>query len=82
MVPKVYYITGAYSVLGGVMAEESVVKLQKVAGLTVGEKTYYRWQVTIPAEIVEKLGWEKGYLIAVSERNGTVSLRRRVLAPG
>jgi len=64
------------------MAEEVTVKLQRVIGLKVGDKTYYRWQITLPAAVVDKLGWKQGDLIAVTARKDGAVLRRRVLAPG
>jgi hypothetical protein len=64
------------------VAEEATVKLQRVTGLKVGDKTYYRWQVTLPVEVVEKLGWGRGDLISVAVRRNTVVLGRRVLSPG
>jgi len=64
------------------MAEEVTVKLQRVVGLKVGDKTYYRWQITLPAAVVDKLGWEQGDLIAVTARKDGAVLRRRVLSPG
>jgi AbrB family looped-hinge helix DNA binding protein len=62
------------------MAEETIVKLQRVTGLKVGDKTYYRWQVTVPAEIVAKLGWGQGDMIGVTVHRGGIALRRKVFA--
>ncbi len=64
------------------VAVETTVKLQRVTGLKVGDKTYYRWQITLPAAVVEKMGWGQGDLIAVMPRKEGVVLRRRVLSPG
>jgi hypothetical protein len=64
------------------VADEVTVKLQKVVGLKIGDKTYYRWQITLPAGVVEKVGWGQGDLIAVTARKDGVLLRRRVLSPG
>lgn len=63
------------------MAEAAVVRLQKVKGLTTRTKTYYRYQITVPANVVGGLGWEPGDLIGVSTKGDRVILRRRVLAP-
>lgn len=64
------------------MAGETTVKLQRVVGLKVGDKTYYRWQITLPAAVVAKMGWRQGDLISVMPRKEGVVLRRRVLSPG
>ena len=61
---------------------ERIVTLQKVDGLKRGDKTYYRWQVTIPMEVVRELGWEKGDYLAVIVKSGTVTLKKMVLTPG
>lgn len=37
-----------------------VVKLQRSVNRQVGDKTYYKWQVVLPAEVVEELGWKAG----------------------
>jgi bifunctional DNA-binding transcriptional regulator/antitoxin component of YhaV-PrlF toxin-antitoxin module len=63
------------------MAEETTVKLQRVTGLKVKDKTYYRWQVTLPVEVVNALGWEQGDMIGVTVQRGRVVLRKRVFAP-
>jgi AbrB family looped-hinge helix DNA binding protein len=64
------------------VVEEVTVKLQRVTGLKVDDKTYYRWQVTIPAAVVEKMGWSQGDLVGVTARKDGVLLRRRILSPG
>lgn len=56
------------------------MRLQKVKGLTTQTKTYYRYQVTVPAKVVEGLGWEPGDLIEVSTKSDRVILRKKVLA--
>ena len=63
------------------MAEAPVVRLQRVKGLTTQTKTYYRYQITVPAEIVVELGWQPGDLIGVSMKGDRVTLRKRVLSP-
>ena len=63
------------------MAEEVIVRLQKVKGLTTQTKTYYRYQITVPAGVVEQLGWVPGDMIAVQTRNDRAILRKRVLSP-
>lgn len=85
-----YKGVGAQGVLGNIytgvpfgksMAEAAVVRLQKVKGLTTPKKTYYRHQITVPADIIEALGWEPGDLIGVSTKGDRVILRKRVLSP-
>jgi len=63
------------------MAEEVIVRLQRVKGLTTQTKTYYRHQITVPAEIVLRLGWEPGDMISVDVKGDRVTLRKRVLSP-
>ncbi|MFZ0699815.1 MAG: AbrB/MazE/SpoVT family DNA-binding domain-containing protein [Thermoplasmata archaeon] len=63
------------------MAEAAVVRLQRVKGLTTPKKTYYRHQITVPADIIEQVGWEPGDLIGVTAKGDRVILRKRVLSP-
>lgn len=41
------------------MLRETVL-LQKRLNRRVGEKEYSKWQVVIPPEIIEQLGWKEG----------------------
>lgn len=63
------------------MAEEAIMRLQKVKGLTTRTKTYYRYQITVPAGIIEALGWDQGDMIGVTMKGDRVTLRKRVLSP-
>jgi AbrB family looped-hinge helix DNA binding protein len=63
------------------MAEEAIVTLQMVKGLTTKTKTYYRYQITVPAKVVERLGWAPGDMIGVTIQRGGVALRKKVFAP-
>lgn len=36
------------------------MKLQRIVSRKIGDKTYYKWQVTVPPEAIETLGWTEG----------------------
>ena len=36
------------------------MRLQRVPTIRGKERTYYRWQISIPPEAIEELGWQEG----------------------
>ena len=36
------------------------MKLQRIVSRKVSDKTYYKWQVTLPPEAIEALRWKEG----------------------
>lgn len=57
---------------------DGTVKLQRVVNRVRGENTYYKWQVTLPPDAVETLGWKEGdELEAETKGNRLVMSRKR-----
>ena len=52
------------------------MKLQRVANRSRGDKKYYKWQITIPPEIVEQLGWQAEDEIQPEVRGGKLQLAK------
>lgn len=50
--------------------------LQRILSRKRGDKTYYKWQVTLSPVDVETLGWEAGMELGATVRNGTLTLRK------
>lgn len=57
------------------------VKLQRIVSRNVGDKTYYKWQVTIPPEVVADLDWKEGQEIETDPRGNELRLRPAKSAP-
>lgn len=54
----------------------SCVKLQRVVSRTVDDKTYWKYQVVLPSDAVDELGWEEGETLEaeVDAENGQLIL--------
>lgn len=52
------------------------MKLQREVNRTVGEVTYYKWRVPVPAEMIERLGWKKGEELEAVVRGDSLIFRR------
>lgn len=56
---------------------EKNVKLQRIFAYSYGDKAHYKYQLTIPEDIVERMGWKAGGqlgLIGEPETNGKKGL--------
>jgi len=51
------------------------VKLQRIVSRKLGGKTYYKWQITLPPDAVERLGWAEGQDIGSEVRGKELRLR-------
>lgn len=51
------------------------MRLQRVTNRARGDKVYHKWQVTLPPDLVEALGWEPGTDLDASAEGGTLVLR-------
>ena len=51
------------------------MRLQRVGNRKVGEKTYYKHIITLPDEVVVKLGWRPGVELSIETRGERVVLR-------
>lgn len=49
--------------------------LQRVVAHTVKDTTYYKWQVVLPADAIEELGWGEGDELEATAEDGTLVLR-------
>jgi bifunctional DNA-binding transcriptional regulator/antitoxin component of YhaV-PrlF toxin-antitoxin module len=58
------------------------VKLQKVVNRVRGENTYHRFQVVLPSEQVEALGWDGGEELEAVKRGDSLVLRRAPVRKG
>ncbi|MDE1821353.1 MAG: AbrB/MazE/SpoVT family DNA-binding domain-containing protein [Euryarchaeota archaeon] len=53
------------------------MKLQRVLRLKAYGKDYYKWQVTLPPVLIEKLGWEAGSELEGEVRGKELRIRRK-----
>lgn len=56
------------------------LKLQRVVNRTVGDKTYYKWQLMPPGDLIEKRGWDHGREISPIDGEDLLKLSPRELA--
>lgn len=49
--------------------------LQRVVAHTVKDTTYYKWQVVLPADAIEELGWGEGDELEATAEDGALVLR-------
>jgi hypothetical protein len=54
-----------------------VVKLRYVKNLVAYGKTYYKWQVSLPPEIVKELKWKPDDELVPEAVNGVLHLKRK-----
>lgn len=52
------------------------MKLQRVVNRKRGENTYYKWQVTLPPEIIAHLGWTDGDDLEAKAEGDHLKVRR------
>lgn len=52
-----------------------MVKLQRIYSRTAKGRDYYKWQITLPAAVVDKSGWEEGAELVAVYRQGRIVLR-------
>jgi hypothetical protein len=50
------------------------MKLQKALNRTVGTTEYFKWYVSIPPDVVARLGWQRGKQISYDIVKGRLIL--------
>lgn len=58
------------------------MKLQRVTNRARGNKTYHKWQVTIPPEVIEALGWKPGDELEPETTKDLLILKRVGISKG
>lgn len=53
-----------------------VVQLQRVLSREVGDTKYWKYQVVLPKDAIEDLGWEGRDELEAEVENGAIVLRR------
>lgn len=54
------------------------MRLLRQVNRTVKSVTYYKWRIgDVPADVVEKLGWDIGTELVADVRDGRLILRRK-----
>lgn len=53
-----------------------IVKLQRIVSRKVGNKTYYKWQITIAAEDVDATGWKEGDELESQAKSGLMVIKK------
>lgn len=59
----------------------SLVKLRYVKNLVAYGKTYYKWQISLPPEIVKELKWKPDDDLVPEAVNGELHLSRKKVQP-
>lgn len=54
---------------------EDIVKLQKILSKKVKDKKYFKYQVTLPKQLVESLDWEPGAELAAKIEDDGILLK-------
>jgi hypothetical protein len=57
------------------------MRLQRAVNLHGAKKTYYRWQLFVPADLIGELGWRNGDELRGNAAGGKLVLTRVAKAP-
>ncbi len=52
------------------------MKLQRVTNRKRGDKEYHKWQVTLPPDVIESLGWNGGDELEAEATTDLLILKR------